>query len=110
MLWTLYKVRSPETSVDFPEFYELLLKSGRGFGKVEFHINITHGWWDEEAREIKHEVRVLKTGTGEGFRSYAEAHKMYGQQKRHYAGNGFVHAFSVEIPSGKSIYEALAPG
>jgi hypothetical protein len=109
MTWTLYKTASPETSVDYPEFYELSLKARRGAGKVEYQVVITHGWWDDKNKEIKEEVQVLNTGASDGLQTYSEACQQYTQQKQHFARNGFIHAFSIEIPSGRAIYELIAP-
>lgn len=109
MVWTLYKTRSPEASADYPEFYELSLKTRRGAGKIEHYIVIIHGWWDDLEKGIKQEVTILNADPGEGFPNYADAVRQYLVQKQHFARNGFVHAFTTEIPSGESLYEFVAP-
>src|SRR3974390_1863551 len=45
----------------------------------------------------------------EGFATMAEAWARYGEQLKHRASEGFVHAFSVEIPEGGLKHRLLDP-
>lgn len=104
---TLYKTASPETSAEYPEFYELTLKTRRGWGKVEDCLIITHGWWDEKEKAAKEERQVLNTVGNDAFSKYADAYEMFKHYMQSFASNGFVHAFSRDMVTGKEVYEFI---
>ena len=105
----LYKTASPETSTEYPEFYELTLKTERVWGKVENYLVITHGWWDEKDKEAKEEKQILNTIRNDAFPTYADAFQQFKDYKQRYANNGFVHAFSKDMLTGKDVYELIEP-
>jgi hypothetical protein len=109
MSLTLYKTASPATSVEYPEFYELTLKTVREWGKVEDYLIITHGWWDEKDKEAKEERQVLNTAGSDVFTNSSDAFRQFQHYKRSYAGNGFVHAFSRDMLTGEEVYEFIGP-
>ena len=109
MSLTLYKTASPESSAEYPEFYELTLKTVRARGKAEDYLIITHGWWDEKDKEPKEERQVLNTAGSDAFPNYADAFQQFKHYKQRYANDGFVHAFSRDMLTGKEVYEFIGP-
>jgi hypothetical protein len=107
MSLTLYKTASPETSVDYPEFYELSLKTNRSFGKKEEYIVIRHGWWDEQDQNAKEDTQVLNTVGNDLFPSYTDAFQQFAHYKQQYAKNGFVHSLTKDMLTGKDVYELI---
>jgi hypothetical protein len=107
MSLTLYKTASPETSFQYPEFYELSLKTKRSWGKTEEYIVIHHGWWDEQDKKVKEETQVLNTVGNDVFQNSADAFQQFTQYKQNYAKNGFVHAFTKDMSNGKDVYELI---
>jgi hypothetical protein len=109
MSLTLYKTASPETSAEYPEFYDLTLKTVRAWGKVENYLIIIHGWWDENDNEVKEERQVLNTAGNDAFSSYADAFQQFTHYKQQFANDGFVHAFSKDMLNGNDVYEFIGP-
>ena len=61
-------------------------------------------------KSVSFTSRILKPEVGEGYPTYEEAHKRYGEQKQYRAQGGFVHSFRIEIPSGREVYEKVEIG
>jgi hypothetical protein len=109
MSLTLYKTASPETSAEYPEFYDLTLKTLRGWGKVEHYLIIIHGWWDEKDKQVKEERPVLNTAGSDAFSNWADAFQQFKLYKKRYASEGFVHAFTRNMLTGEEVYEFIGP-
>lgn len=96
---TLYNTPFPKKPM--AEFYELLIGSAPEKGAGKFSFMVKHGWWNEASREAKSTTEVINPDQG---LSYAEALKMYDEQKAYLAKCGFVHCFSPDY-LGEKEYE-----
>ena len=106
---TLYKTASPETSAEYPEFYELSLKANRRWGKKEDYIVIRHGWWDEQDQKPKEELQIINTVGNDLFLNNDDAFQQFTHYKQSYAKNGFIHSFTKDMLTGKDVYELIEP-
>jgi hypothetical protein len=107
--WTLYKSATPQSSIQEAEYYELSIRPVPGTGPMKFQVIEMHGWWDDQTKQVIHHVDSLNPADGEDYLSFEQALQRIEHQKRYLARNGFVHSFSIEIPSGKTLYELIEP-
>jgi len=105
---TLYKVDNPEQSDPPAEFYQMGIEPFRGLGQMGFRVIEIHGYWDEETHQVIHRIETLKPDWSEAYRSIEEARQRYEQQTDSRVAAGFVHLFTIEIPSGEQVYRKLS--
>lgn len=85
----------PET-----EYYQPRIDRERRGGKDVFFVRETHGYFDDQQKELRSLTETFNPE--EPFESWDEAEHWYEQQLRKRASNGFVHAFVLDpmSPSG----------
>ena len=86
---TLYKTATPQSFLS--EYYEIAVLSRPGNQSGEYMFIELHGWWDEEAKEPKHNVVTINPEEG---LTLEEAEEMYRKQREHRARSGFIYSFS----------------
>jgi hypothetical protein len=98
---TVYKTKTPEEPES--EFYEIavLSRPGNGFEFIE-----KHGWWDDSAKQIIHEVITISPEEG---LTIEDAERMFIAQRESRARCGFIHSFSREREGqGKDVYQLIS--
>ncbi|HVW76198.1 MAG TPA: hypothetical protein VHB45_01200 [Alloacidobacterium sp.] len=95
MVETFYKTDNPQAASALDaEYYELsLLSDPNGTGR--YFVKEHHGWWDEQAKQARHNIVVLSPE--DGFDDYEDALKVYNAQKQHLAEIGFIHVLSPDM-------------
>ena len=86
---TLYKSRTPDRAKS--EFYEVVFSPRTVDGPQLNGVTETHGWWDNEAKKLIHEVRTLNPDEA---MSFEDAQRMYFECRSNRARGGFVHSFT----------------
>jgi hypothetical protein len=99
MIETLYKTSQPEK--DLSEYYSLVIHAPHGKGSRGYTFEERHGRWDEAAKRPL--LKVTTISPEEGL-SFAEAQKMYTDQRQHRSDGDFRHSFSPDY-FGEKPYE-----
>lgn len=109
MFETLYKTNVPE-ELERAEYYHPMLDVQTVGSSCRYFVRETHGWFSDPEKKNFHHVSTLNPTAEEGFDSYEEAKRKYDEQVRHRAKEGFVHAFSLDLPDGRIKYRCVENG
>lgn len=102
---TLYKTEHPER-LNFAEYYQPQIEMELRNGKWIYFVREKHGWFNDTEKRPVHHLNTLNPE--DGFESFDEAARAYERQVQHRATEGFVHSFSIEIPTGQ-VYRRVPP-
>ncbi len=94
-------------SISETEYFQPFFDSHFADGKQVFFVRETHGYFDDKQKKVVLVVTTL--APEEGLATAEEAWIEYEAQLRFRALQGFVHAFSVNIPKSGMNYRILDP-